>query len=216
LSFQLGYPVVTFTTALTHETAPGDTGLHPLLAARRSSRAFDEGRELDDATLTKLLDAARWAPSANNSQPWRFGLARRGDGTFEALVDALNPGNRGWAARASVLLLVAAVDLDPSGRRLPWARYDAGQCVAHLTVQAQAEGLMVHQMGGFDPDAAAHVFDLPASVTPLVVVAVGGHDPDADLPAPLAEREQVPRVRAALDEILLRPAAPAETLPLSA
>jgi hypothetical protein len=71
-------------------------------------------------------------------------------------------------------------------------------------------------MGGFDADAAAHVFDLPASVTPLVVVAVGRHDPDADLPAPLAEREQAPRVRAGLDELLLRPAGPAESLPLSA
>jgi nitroreductase len=228
LTFQLGYPVVTFATHLPHE--PGlahdglahdagflhGAGLHPLLAARHSSRALDEGRELDDATLTRVLEAARWAPSANNSQPWRFGLARRGDAAFDALVDALNPGNRVWAARASVLLLVAAADVDPSGRHLPWARYDAGQSVAHLTVQAQAEGLMVHQMGGFDADAAAHVFDLPASATPLVVVAVGRHDPDADLPAPLAEREGAPRVRAGLDELLLKPAGPAETLPLSA
>jgi nitroreductase len=223
LTFQLCYSVVTSLTATRHDAArprdaalPGDAGLHPLLAARHSSRAFDEGRELDDATLTRLLDAARWAPSANNSQPWRFGLARRGDAAFDALVDALNPGNRVWAARASVLLLVAASDVDASGRLLPWARYDAGQAVAHLTVQAQADGLMVHQMGGFDADAAARIFDLAASVTPLVLVAVGRHDPDAELPAPLAERERAPRVRAGLDELLLRPAVPSETLPLSA
>jgi nitroreductase len=194
----------------------GEAALHPLLATRRSSRAFDQGHQLDDATLTNLLDAARWAPSANNSQPWRFGVARRGEAAFDALAGALNVGNRGWAARASVLLLVAAADVDTSGRHLPWAAYDVGQSVAHLTVQAQAAGLLVHQMGGFDARAAARVFDLPASVTPLVVVAIGRHDADAALPEPLAERERAPRVRAAVDELLLRPAVPGETLPLSA
>jgi nitroreductase len=193
-----------------------DDGLHPLLADRRSSRAFDEGHQLDEATLMCLLEAARWAPSANNSQPWRFGVARRGEAAFDALAGALSPGNRGWAARASVLLLVAAADADSSGRHLPWATYDVGQSVAHLTVQAQAAGLLVHQMGGFDARAAAHVFDLPASVTPLVVVALGRHDPDAALPEPLAERERAPRTRAEVEELLLPAAVPAEPLPLSA
>ena len=190
--------------------------LHPLLADRRSSRAFDEGHRLDNATLTSLLDAARWAPSANNSQPWRFGVARRGEAAFDALASALAPGNQAWAARASVLLLVAAADADSSGRHLPWAVYDVGQSVAHLTVQAQAAGLLVHQMGGFDTAAAARVFDFPSSVTPLVVVAVGRHDPDAALPEPLAERERAPRARTALAEILLHPADAVEDLPLSA
>ncbi len=185
---------------------PKTTALHPLLAARRSSRAFDDGHELDDARLVALLEAARWAPSANNSQPWRFGVARRGEPAFDALVDALMPGNRVWAARAAALVLVAAADVDATGRPLPWARYDVGQAVAHLTVQAQAEGLLVHQMGGFDVGAAAAAFDLPPAVTPVVVAAVGAHDPDAALPAPLAERELAPRVRAGLDELTLRPA----------
>jgi nitroreductase len=198
-------PVVTPTTTI----------LHPLLATRRSSRAFDEAHELADDRLVALLEAARWAPSANNSQPWRFGVARRGEPAFDALVDALMPGNQLWAARAAALVLVAAADVDAAGRALPWARYDVGQAVAHLSVQAQAEGLLVHQMGGFDPDAAAAAFDLPAAVTPVVVAAIGGHDPDADLPAPLAERELAPRTRTGLDELLLRPAEPA-AWPLSA
>ena len=189
-------------------------GLHPLLAARRSPRAFDPAREIGDAALRALLQAARWAPSANNSQPWRFGLARRGEPAFEALVDALMPGNRAWAGNAAVLLLVAAAETDASGRHLAWSRYDVGQAVAHLTVQAQAEGLVVHQMGGFDPAAAARVFDLDGGVQPLIVVAVGHHDPTAVLPEPLAARERAPRERADLEDLLLAPAA--QELPLSA
>ena len=194
---------------------PTTTALHPLLAARRSSRAFDDRHELDGTRLAALLEAARWAPSANNSQPWRFGVARRGEPAFDALVEALMPGNQVWAARAAALVLVAAADVDAAGRPLPWARYDVGQAVAYLTVQAQAQGLLVHQMGGFDPAAAGAAFDLPPAVTPVVVAAIGGHDPDAALPAPLAERELAPRTRAGLDELLLSPAEPA-AWPLSA
>ena len=141
-------------------------------------------------------------------------MARRGEPAFDALVDALMPGNRAWAGNAAALLLVAAAETDATGRRLAWNRYDAGQAVAHLTVQAQAEGLVVHQMGGFDPAAAAAVFDLDAGVQPLVVVAVGHHDPAVVLPEPLAAREHAPRERVALDDLLLAPAR--QELPLSA
>ena len=197
------------TTPLLTSHAPADLAagtLHPLLAERRSPRALDAVREVDDAAIRRILEAARWAPSANNSQPWRFGVARRGEAAFDALFAALMPGNQAWAGRASALVLVAAADADGEGRALRWAPYDAGQAVAHLTVQAQAEGLVVHQMGGFDPDAAARAFHLPARTEPLVVLAVGYHDPAADLPAPLAERERAPRARAGLDELLLEPA----------
>jgi nitroreductase len=206
-------PVVTDTLPRIHTENRTD-GLHPLLAGRRSPRAFDAARELDDRALRALLEAARWAPSANNSQPWRFGVARRGEPAFDALADALMPGNQVWAGNAAALLLVAASETDASGRSLAWSRYDVGQAVAHLTVQAQAEGLVVHQMGGFDPAAAARVFDLDAGVQPLVVVAVGHHDPAAVLPEPLAARERAPRERAALEDLLLAPAT--QALPLSA
>jgi nitroreductase len=191
------------TTAL-----PARTALHPLLADRRSPRAFAAAHELDDTALTALLEAARWAPSANNSQPWRFGVARRGEPAFDALFEALMPGNQLWAGNASALVLVAATDVDSTGRPMRWARYDTGQAVAHLTVQAQAQGLVVHQLGGFEPAAAARAFALPDGATPVVVVAVGVHDPDVALPEPLAERERAPRVRRALEELMLTPQAP--------
>jgi nitroreductase len=189
-------------------TPTAGSALHPLLAGRRSPRAFAPDHDLDDAQLTALLEAARWAPSANNSQPWRFGVARRGEPVFDALFDALMPGNRLWAGRASALVLVAATDVDSTGRPLRWAHYDTGQAVAHLTVQAQALGLVVHQLGGFDASAAGRVFALPDGVRPVVVVAVGVHEPDAALPEPLAERERAPRVRRGLGDLLLTPQAP--------
>jgi nitroreductase len=188
--------------------------LHDLLAQRRSPRAFAADRPVEAEHLHALLEAARWAPSANNSQPWRFGVARRGEAAFDALAAALAPGNHLWARNAGALVLIAAQTVGDDGRERRWALYDAGQAAAHLTVQAQAEGLAVHQMGGFDPDAVSAVFDLGPQVQPVVVLAVGWHDPQADLPEPLASRERAPRVRMPLEDLVLAPAP--ETLPLSA
>jgi nitroreductase len=190
------------------------SALHDLLARRRSPRGFSTDRPVEAQTLHVLLEAARWAPSANNTQPWRFGVARRGEPAFDALAAALAPGNQVWARNAGALVLIAARTVGDDGRERRWALYDAGQAAAHLTVQAQAEGLAVHQMGGFDPDAAAAVFDLDEHVRPVVVLAVGWHDPQAELPEPFASREHAPRVRLPLEELVLTPAP--EALPLSA
>jgi len=119
-----------------------------------------------------------------------------------------------WARHAGALILLAAQTAGDDGRERPWAVYDTGQAAAHLTVQAQAEGLAVHQMGGFYPAAAAEVFELGDDLRPVVVLAVGWHDPEADLPEPLASRERAPRVRQPLQDLLLTPAP--EALPLSA
>ena len=190
------------------------TTLHPLLAGRWSTRAFDRNHVMSDGDVGRLVEAARWAPSANNSQPWRIGVARRGTPEFDGLLAALAPGNARWAAAASALVLVAVQYLADDGSVRPWADYDAGQAAAHLSVQAEAEGLAVHQMGGFDPDRAGATFALPAGTRPLVVIAVGRRDPDAVLPEPFAARETAPRTRLTLDEIMLTPAL--DVLPLSA
>jgi nitroreductase len=177
--------------------------VHPLLAQRWSPRGLDAGHELDERSVRALLEAARWAPSANNSQPWRFLVAHRGEQAFSRLLDTLAPGNRSWAHAASALVLVAAQTVDDTGRPRPWALFDTGQAVAALSVQAGADGLSVHQMGGFDADAARQEVGLDATMTPLVVLAVGRHDPEAELPEPLAARERAPRTRHPLDEIML-------------
>jgi nitroreductase len=179
--------------------------IHPLLAQRWSPRGFDLGHHIDDQTVLALLEAARWAPSAANSQPWRFLVARRDEPAFEQLLAVLSPTNRPWAERASALVLVAAEVVDAEGKTRPWAHYDTGQAVAALTIQAEATGLAAHQMGGFDAAAAARQFGLDSSLSPVVVVALGRRDEANPLPEPYAARETASRGRSPLSSLLLVP-----------
>jgi nitroreductase len=197
------------TNDLQSKTARTTVPVHPLLAERWSPRGFDRVHELGDGGLTALLEAARWAPSAQNSQPWRFLIAHRGELAHDRLFAALAPGNQAWAGAASALVLVAARTADAEGRPQPWALYDTGQAVAALVTQAQADGLAVHQMGGFDADAVRAGFGLADALTPVVVLAIGRHDGTAELPEPLAAREAAPRTRRPVSDLLL----PASAVP---
>ena len=185
------------------KTASTAVSVHPLLAERWSPRGFDGAHEIGGEALTARLEAARWAPSAQNSQPWRFLVTRRGEPAHDRLYAALAPGNQAWAGAASALILVAARTADDDGRPQPWALYDTGQAVAALVTQAQADGLAVHQMGGFDTDAVRTGFGLGEDLTPVVILAVGRHDSEAGLPEPLAAREAAPRTRHPLGDLLL-------------
>jgi nitroreductase len=184
-------------------TATTSAPLHPLLADRWSPRAFDPVAQLTVQQVTALLEAARWAPSAANSQPWRFLLAPRGSADFERIFATLAAGNQPWAGSASALVLVAAATVDDNGAAAPWALYDTGQAVAHLSTQASHEGLSVHQLGGFDAAAATEAFALDATVTPIVVLAIGVLGDATGLPEPYAARETAPRTRRPLEHILL-------------
>ena len=177
--------------------------VHPLLSERWSPRGFDREHELDEQALTALLEAARWAPSAQNSQPWRFLVTRRGEQAHSQLFAALAAGNQAWAGTASALVLVAARTAGEDGSPQPWALYDTGQAVAALVTQAQADGLSVHQMGGFDTAAVRAEFGLDGTLTPVVILAIGRRDGTADLPGPLAAREAAPRTRQPVGDLLL-------------
>lgn len=181
--------------------------VHPLLAERWSPRGFDRAHELGDQDLTALLEAARWAPSSRNSQPWRFLVTRRGEDAHGRLFAALAPGNQAWAGTASALVLVAACTATDDGGPQPWALYDTGQAVAALVTQAQADGLSVHQMGGFDKAAVRAEFGLDDTLTPIVILAIGRRDGTADLPEPFAAHEAAPRTRQPVGDLLL-PASP--------
>ncbi len=185
------------------KTASTTVPLHPLIAERWSPRGFDRAHELSDDSLTALLEAARWAPSAQNSQPWRFLVTRRGDEAHARLFAALAPGNQAWAGAASALVLVAARTVGDDGGPQPWALYDTGQAVAALVTQAQADGLAIHQLGGFDTAAVRAEFGLGDALTPVVVIAIGRRDDIADLPEPLAARESAPRARRPVSDLLL-------------
>lgn len=178
------------------------TTTHPLLAERWSTRAFDPDHALDAEAAGRLLEAARWSPSASNTQPWRFALALRGTPEHEALFEALMGFNRAWAASASALVLIAVERTTPEGKDLRWADLDAGQALAHLTVQASAEGLVVHAMGGFEVDAVRGAFEVPDGVEPLVVVALGRQGDLGALDEKTRERE-LARVRRPVAELLL-------------
>lgn len=174
----------------------------PVLAERWSPRGFDVTHHVETDDLHSIIEAARWAPSASNSQPWTFLAARRGTPVFDTIVSALSGFNQAWAPRASALLVLAAVP-ERAGRSRRYVEYDLGQAAAHATVQAAHLGLDVHQMGGFDPDALHAALDLPADVLPLTVVAIGRHDPSDAVARDIRLRDETPRTRLPLGEVVL-------------
>jgi nitroreductase len=176
--------------------------LHPLIRARRSPRALDPAAEVTVEQLRALFDAARWAASRGNLQPARYLVGRRGTPTFARIFDVLRPKNRTWTAAASALALGIAVTADEEGRPFPHARYDLGQATAQLALQAVAEGLVVHQMAGFDPDAARTEFAIPPDHDPVVAIAIGVPGPLDALPADLQAREVRPRTRRPLGDLV--------------
>ncbi|HLP23199.1 MAG TPA: nitroreductase family protein [Microbacteriaceae bacterium] len=184
-------------------TATTAAPITSVLAERWSPRAFDERHELSEETLVGLLEAARWSPSANNSQPWRFIVGIRGQDAFHVIAEHLGGFNRSWAASASALI-VNIVDSElGEGHQPVWHEYDLGQAVAHLTVQASAVGLHTHQMGGVDRDGLAAALGLAPRYRVLSVTAIGAiGDPEA-LPEPLRARELAPRSRKELSELIL-------------
>jgi nitroreductase len=165
-------------------------GLHPLLAGRWSPTTFDPLHELTGAEVELLLEAARWAPSAGNSQPWAFVVGRRGDPTHDRLVRHLAGSSAGWAPTASVLVanlchrFVEGTDWEHS----EFAHYDLGQAVAHMTVQAHAMDLHVRQFRAFDRGGIAADFAVPAHWEVTTLSAVGR----ADAASP-ADRGRRPR-----------------------
>ncbi len=175
-----------------------------ILADRWSPRSYNTAAVIPEETLTAVLEAARWSPSASNSQPWRFIVGRRGTPTFDAIAANLMGFNQAWAPNASVLIVNVAETTDPDGNARPWAAYDLGQAVAHLSVQAQHEGLHLHQLGGIVAEGLRDAFDIDANFTALTVTALGVLDtPEALGVDALIEREIAPRERLALADILL-------------
>ena len=194
---------MTLVTDLTSRKADTTAPLiHPLVE-RWSPRAYDPTAVVSTDVLRTILEAARWAPSANNTQPWRFIVARRGTAAFTTVHDALLGFNQAWADSAAALIVNIAEIVDPEGNARPWARYDLGQAVAHLTVQAQHEGLHTHQMGGFDAARLHEAFGLDERLEVVSVTAIGVLGDVDTLPDPLREREVAPRLRKPLEELVL-------------
>ena len=194
---------MTLITDITSRKADTEAPLIAALVERWSPRAYDPTAEISTDVLRTILEAARWAPSANNTQPWRFIVARRRTDAFSTVHQALKGFNQAWADSAAVLVVNVAEIVAPDGTARPWARYDLGQAVAHLTVQAQHEGLHTHQMGGFDAVRIHDAFGLDASLEVVSITAIGVLGDVDTLPDPLREREVAPRLRKPLEELVL-------------
>ncbi|GAA3297817.1 nitroreductase family protein [Dactylosporangium vinaceum] len=185
-------------------------GLHPLLAARWSPTVFDPAFEVTPAGTELLVEAARWAPSAGNSQPWAFIVARRGDDTHRRLIRHLAPSAGRWAPSASVLVAnlahrwVEGTDWEFS----EFAHYDLGQAVAHMTFQAGALGLSVRQFRAFDQAAVAADFAVPGHWEVTSMSAIGRVPADSGPRPPSALSPAPARVRRPVDDLLWTAADP--------
>ncbi|WP_199429946.1 nitroreductase family protein [Qaidamihabitans albus] len=146
--------------------------IHDLIARRWSPRALDDTVEVSPEQLRAVLEAARWAPSFGNTQPARYLAGLRGDDTFRRILGTLTERNQSWAHRAGALLIGLAVTENEKGE-IPYAEYGLGLAGQNLVLQAVAEGLVAHQMAGFDPDAVRREFTVPAGVRPAIAIAVG-------------------------------------------
>ncbi len=183
--------------------AAPDFEITELLRQRWSPRAFDP-RSVEPEKLRALLEAARWAPSCMNEQPWHFIVARRAeDEDFQRLADCLTGNNRQWAPQAPVLLLsVARTSFARNDRPNRHALHDLGLAVGQLLVQATSLGLVVHQMAGFDEQKAREALHIPEGFEPVAAIAIGyPGDPD-QLDDALRERELGPRVRRTQSEFV--------------
>ena len=182
--------------------------LTPLLRQRESVLVYDRTHVLRPDTVRAILEAARWAPSAGNSQPWGFIVGLRGDDTHAGIVEVLSAANRAWAPAASALVLTlhqVATDEDHGVSYSDYALFDLGQAVAHITVQARSMGLQVRQFGGFDHAAATRRFAVPGHWAVTTGIALGlpaTHGEMWEMPGWLQQRARLPRSRLPLEDFV--------------
>ncbi len=184
--------------------APTEYPVHELIRDRWSPRAFSD-KAISSADLRSLFEAARWAPSSSNEQPWAFIVATRAD--HENFAKALHPlveFNINWAKHAYVLGF-AVSELAFAKNKTPNrnAQYDTGAAMSQLTTEATSRGLLVHQMAGFDPDTAREVFEIPVGWDALAAFAIGYPGDPTSLPQPYRDRETAPRVRKPIREFVM-------------
>lgn len=184
--------------------APAEFPVHELIADRWSPRAFSE-KAIPAADLRSLFEAARWAPSSNNEQPWAFIVATRDNkADFAKAIQPLVEFNANWAKHAYVLgYSVAELNFAKNNAPNRNAQYDTGAAMALLTTEATSRGLFVHQMAGFDPDTAREVFGIPAGWDAMAAFAVGYPGDPASLPEPYKSRETAPRRRKPIHEFVM-------------
>lgn len=177
--------------------------IHSLIQKRWSSRSFNEVKTISQEDIDSLIEAARWAPSAFNDQPWRFLITKRGEPLFQTVVNSLVDFNKLWAPKASVLMVVAGNTKREDDTPNYTYAYDCGQAVSFISIEATSRDIMLHQMSGFDKGKLHQDLKLHENLDPITVIALGYYQNDNHLAEPLKSMERIERIRKGQDEILL-------------
>jgi len=182
-------------------SAPAEHPVHELIRNRWSPRSYT-GRKVETAQLASLLEAARWAPSCFNEQPWFFLIAEKANAAeYEKMLSCLVEANQKWARLAPVLMIsVAKLSFQKTGKPNRHAQHDVGLAAENMALQAEAMGLDLHQMAGFDVDKTRQLYIIPEGYEPMAAMAVGYAGVPELLPEDLAERERAPRARRKIQE----------------
>ncbi|MBD2199976.1 MULTISPECIES: nitroreductase family protein [Calothrix] len=187
---------------MTQKLAPTEYPVHDFIRSRWSPRAFSD-RAVEPEKLLSLLEAARWAPSSFNHQPWSFIVATKEDVTeYNRLFSTLVEFNQGWAKNAPVLILSVAKIRTDDGKTNRHAFHDVGLAIENLILQATSLGLFAHQIGGFNADTARETYQIPADYEPATVLTIGYPGDPENLPDGLRDRELAPRTRKPLSEFV--------------
>ncbi|HTW82226.1 MAG TPA: nitroreductase family protein [Terracidiphilus sp.] len=183
--------------------APKVEGVLPAIQERWSARAFSS-REVSKQDLHRIFEAARWAPSSNNEQPWRYVVGLRGTSTHEKIHESLMGFNQAWAPKAPVLMVgLAKAKMGHNGASNLFAFHDLGAASAYLVLQAAALGMTTHQMGGVDREKARTLLEIPEDYQIGAAIALGYQDePETLGNEELIKRELAPRNRKPLEEIV--------------
>jgi len=169
---------------------------------RWSPRAFDPHRDVPDEEIMALLEAARYAPSCFNEQPWRYIVAKGGE-DYQKILNILASSNQEWASKAPVLMLILSKqNFSYNNKNNRWHLFDAGTSWGYLSLEAQRRGLITHAMGGFDVVRAREAFNIPDDYSIIAVVAVGYYGKKEDLSPKYLDKE-APSPRKAIEEILV-------------
>jgi len=184
--------------------APVEFPVHELIQNRWSPRAFSD-KPVTEEVLRSLFEAARWAPSSSNEQPWAYLVATKDDReNFEKSLGVLVEFNANWARKAPVLV-IAVAELAFAKNNAPNrnAQYDVGAASLQLSLEATARGLVVHQMAGFDPETAREAYNIPQGWEPIAAMALGYPGDASSLPEPYRSREKAPRTRKRIREFVM-------------
>lgn len=180
-----------------------DYNINPLLLNRWSPRSMS-GKSIDNTTLSSLFEAARWAPSSSNSQPWRFIYTMRESKEWEKFLNLVMEGNRVWAKNAAVLMVVISRrNYEHNEKFSRTHQLDTGSAWENMALEASSRGLAIHGMAGFDYEKAKMELEIPDEFEVMMMIAVGEKDSPEKLPIHLRERE-VQSDRKPVSELIMK------------